>query len=156
MQTWKWGHDPTTDARSLCGYVGLLNPGCVCYCNSVLQQLFMVPDFRLSVLQSHRNATGEGAAEDDNTVLLGRLQMVFGFLQNSRRKAHAPTEFLRAFKVEYRRWPCAVNARVHSLLHPHPRLCATCTVLPPPTPLPCATCTVFPSPPRDTPLQHVP
>ncbi len=99
LQSWKWGHDPTADTRSTTGYVGLLNPGCVCYCNSVLQQLFMVPDFRVAVLQSHRNPTREGAAEDDNTVLLARLQMVFGFLQNSRRKAHAPTEFLRAFKV---------------------------------------------------------
>lgn len=30
-------------------YRGLLNPGCICYLNSLLQQLFMIDDFRLAV-----------------------------------------------------------------------------------------------------------
>lgn len=31
-------------------YRGLFNPGCICYMNSLLQQLFMIDDFRLSIL----------------------------------------------------------------------------------------------------------
>jgi ubiquitin C-terminal hydrolase len=30
-------------------YVGLENPGCICYLNSLLQQLFMTEDFRDNV-----------------------------------------------------------------------------------------------------------
>lgn len=31
-------------------YCGLINPGCICYMNSLLQQLFMIDDFRNGIL----------------------------------------------------------------------------------------------------------
>lgn len=31
-------------------YVGLENPGCICYHNSLMQQLFMIQDFKSAIL----------------------------------------------------------------------------------------------------------
>ena len=38
--------------RSSTGYVGLKNFACTCYMNSLIQQLFMIPDLRKGILQS--------------------------------------------------------------------------------------------------------
>ena len=36
--------------RGISGYVGLRNFGCTCYMNSLIQQLFMIPEFRRGIL----------------------------------------------------------------------------------------------------------
>jgi len=36
--------------KSNTGYVGLKNLGCICYMNSFMQQLFMMPTFRISIM----------------------------------------------------------------------------------------------------------
>lgn len=46
----EWNHSPSAGERSATGYVGLKNLGCTCYMNSLLQQFFMVPDFRQGIL----------------------------------------------------------------------------------------------------------
>jgi len=35
--------------KSTSGYVGLKNLGCICYMNSFMQQLYMMPNFRRSL-----------------------------------------------------------------------------------------------------------
>lgn len=35
-----------SDGRSLYGYAGIKNLGCICYMNAMLQQFFMCPAFR--------------------------------------------------------------------------------------------------------------
>ncbi len=37
-----WKVDVKTDLKSETGFVGLDNPGCICYHNSLMQQLFMI------------------------------------------------------------------------------------------------------------------
>jgi uncharacterized UBP type Zn finger protein len=37
--------------KSSTGYVGIKNLGCICYMNSLFQQLFMVSSLRYSLLQ---------------------------------------------------------------------------------------------------------
>lgn len=46
----EWNHSPAAGERSPTGYVGLKNLGCTCYMNSLLQQFFMMPDFREGIL----------------------------------------------------------------------------------------------------------
>lgn len=44
--------DNEVGLRSSSGYVGLKNFGCTCYMNALMQQLFMMPDFRKGILES--------------------------------------------------------------------------------------------------------
>ena len=37
--------------KSVTGYVGLKNIGCICYMNSIMQQLFMITPFRKAMLE---------------------------------------------------------------------------------------------------------
>lgn len=45
----KWRHLPSSKSRVL-QHVGIVNLGCICYMVSMLQQLFMVPEFRYQLL----------------------------------------------------------------------------------------------------------
>jgi len=47
-QDWTISHQ--SDEKSQTGYVGIKNLGCICYMISMLQQLYMIPSFRESVL----------------------------------------------------------------------------------------------------------
>jgi ubiquitin carboxyl-terminal hydrolase 7 len=61
-------------SREMTGYVGLFNEGTTCYMNSLLQTLYVIPQFRRAVYQM--------PSPDDNTVALC-LQRVFYNLQHS-------------------------------------------------------------------------
>jgi len=37
--------------KSSSGFVGLKNPACLCYMNSIMQQLYMIPAFRKAMLE---------------------------------------------------------------------------------------------------------
>ena len=42
----EWSYYPQERERSHLGYCGLTNLGATCYMNSLLQQLYLIPDFR--------------------------------------------------------------------------------------------------------------
>lgn len=46
----EWNYDPMLNSQSECGHVGLVNKGSTCYVNALIQQLFMIPTFRQSIL----------------------------------------------------------------------------------------------------------
>lgn len=81
------------------GHVGLYNPSCICYMNSMLQQFFMVPTYRYSVLQSsdaEEPNTNNAMNIDDNAF--HQLQRMFSYLELSDREDYVPNGFCYAFK----------------------------------------------------------
>ena len=105
-----WSHLPSADTRRR--YVGIVNLGCICYMNAMLQQFYMIPEFRtgimavddgkpptnLAYLQGDPSVdpTETGVDVDDN--VLHQLQRLFGFLELSDRQAYNPAPFCFAFK----------------------------------------------------------
>eukprot|EP01105_Mastigella_eilhardi_P006256 TRINITY_DN1786_c0_g1_i2.p1 TRINITY_DN1786_c0_g1~~TRINITY_DN1786_c0_g1_i2.p1 ORF type:complete len:2116 (+),score=478.17 TRINITY_DN1786_c0_g1_i2:829-6348(+) len=71
------------------GYVGLKNNGCTCYVNAVLQQLYMIPLVRNSILRASAN-------KDADPLLFG-LQRVFAHLQESCCQYYDPVQFCETY-----------------------------------------------------------
>jgi ubiquitin C-terminal hydrolase len=83
--------------KSRTGYCGLQNPGCICYMNSTLQQLFMVPAFRYGILGADTDVSSPSDAEAKDDILF-QLQLLFAYLQESNKAYVDPTGFSAAFK----------------------------------------------------------
>ena len=94
----------TQDAKQ---HVGLKNQGATCYMNSLLQQLFHIPDFRHSLLslelegggaESPAAAAAAATAEDEgkDKAVLFELQSLFALLQTSEKKAADTLPFCRS------------------------------------------------------------
>ena len=66
--------EPAIEGRAQCNYVGLKNAGATCYMNSVIQQLFLIPGIKESLL----SIDDEDSDEDS---LFFQFQMVIGHLQ---------------------------------------------------------------------------
>ena len=86
-----------------CGYVGLKNLGCICYMNSILQQMYMVPPFRYAIISSDDKKEIKTVKSsfnqnfyDDN--LLHQLQKMYTFLTFSEKQAYNPKDFCSSFK----------------------------------------------------------
>ena len=92
-----WSFDPSAMSISPTGYVGLRNLGATCYMNSLMQQLFMIPEFRYGLLANEATDTLKPAERADS--LLYQLQCLFGFLQESQKKSYDARGFCRAYKV---------------------------------------------------------
>jgi hypothetical protein len=64
------------NSRRASKYSGLRNQGCTCYTNSVLQQLFMMPELRASMraasLPTSLRSSGGGVPSKGADLLLGR------------------------------------------------------------------------------------
>ncbi|CAD8072236.1 unnamed protein product [Paramecium sonneborni] len=88
-----WNIQSKFHEKSSTGYVGLYNLGCICYMNSLLQQLYMVPAFREKLLQIEDKSTG---ALEEN--LLHQLKCLFLALKHSQKQYHNPKKFCHAFK----------------------------------------------------------
>ncbi|CAG8519826.1 15599_t:CDS:10 [Acaulospora morrowiae] len=87
-----WNYCPKTCQKSSAGYVGLQNLGATCYVNSIVQQFYMNSSFRKSLF--------DAPVLDDNKdeSLLYQLQVVFGHLQESEKKAYEATQFCHAYR----------------------------------------------------------
>ena len=96
----KWRHSPSSKVR-VNQHVGIVNLGCICYMNSMLQQFFMVPQFRYQLLKAiDKNPESLVSYKDDmiDDNLLKQLQKIFGFLELSDRHAFDPKDFCFTFK----------------------------------------------------------
>ncbi|CAL9701902.1 unnamed protein product [Knipowitschia caucasica] len=79
--------------KSETGYVGLVNQAMTCYLNSLLQTLFMTPEFRNALY----NWEFEELEEDPVTSIPYQLQRLFVLLQTSKKRAIETTDVTRSF-----------------------------------------------------------
>ena len=88
--------------KSKSGYVGLENLGATCYMNSLIQQLYMVPQFRQGLLQAPDKES------DKNESMLYQLQIILSNLQESEKKFYDTTPFCKTYK-DFEGKPMKVN-----------------------------------------------
>ncbi|CAD8161247.1 unnamed protein product [Paramecium octaurelia] len=88
-----WNIQSKFHEKSSTGYVGLYNLACICYMNSLLQQLYMVPAFREKLLKVEDKNT---CVQEEN--LLHQLKCLFLALKHSQKQYHNPKKFCHAFK----------------------------------------------------------
>jgi ubiquitin C-terminal hydrolase len=116
-----WAYQPLGMEKSACGYVGLRNLAATCYMNSLMQQFYMVPQFRSRVFSlapfglpqqsvdgtaasSEGGAGSTGVSEKKADALLDsrnvvfQLQNLFAHLQESQQKYYDPTSFTKVYK----------------------------------------------------------
>lgn len=49
--------------KSECGFTGLINQGATCYLNSLIQSLYMIPEFRSALYQFEYRQDSHGSEE---------------------------------------------------------------------------------------------
>jgi ubiquitin carboxyl-terminal hydrolase 9/24 len=79
--------------KSSTGYVGLKNLGCICYMNSLFQQIFMINSLRNDILSVRDNSND---SKEEN--MLYQLQLLFAGLLKSEKQYVSPKGFCHAFK----------------------------------------------------------
>lgn len=89
-----WNVDITQETKSSTGYVGMENPGCICYLNSFMQILYMTPEFRDKII--NLNMIEE---EGKNYEVLHNMKLLFLNLKYSSRKSIIPTFFTKSIKT---------------------------------------------------------
>jgi len=89
-----------TKSLKVCGHLGLYNLGSICYMNSIMQQLYMVPTFRYAIMgvddNDPINPTLKYGDRDDN--LFHQLQVMFSYLNLSEKQYFNPKYFCYSFK----------------------------------------------------------
>ncbi|KAG8438305.1 hypothetical protein GDO86_008837 [Hymenochirus boettgeri] len=80
-------------SKSDTGYVGLVNQAMTCYLNSLLQTLFMTPEFRNALYKWEF----EDSEEDPVSSIPYQLQRLFVLLQTSKKRAIETTDVTRSF-----------------------------------------------------------
>ena len=72
-------------------YVGLVNQGCTCYLNSLIQQLFIIPSLRNDILSVE--------LEKDKDSVMYQLQSLFGYMKGSNAKYVDTIDFCKTVKL---------------------------------------------------------
>ena len=71
-------------------HVGLKNMGSICYMNSIIQKIYMVPTFRYAIMASDHQETPKPieaeriSIEDDNLLLQLQIMYIFDFKSKRR------------------------------------------------------------------------
>ena len=99
--------DNEVGMRSATGYVGLKNFSCTCYMNSLIQQLFMIPNLRKGILSTEVT----DPVPDEN--ILYQVKQIFANLQESEKQYYTPNGFIKAFKF----YGEPVNVRIQQDTH---------------------------------------
>ena len=98
-----WAYQPLSVEKASSGYVGLRNLAATCYMNSLMQQFYMVPQFRsrifsLKPFTAQAPEPGKADSLTDSRNVLFQLQNMFAHLQESQQKYYDPTSFTKVYK----------------------------------------------------------
>lgn len=104
--------DADVGLKQASGYVGLKNFGCTCYMNSLLQQLYMIPALRQSILDIYFASESASVDQNDDNLLY-QLQGIFANLQESEKSYFIPRGFVNSFKFDGE----PVNVRIQQDTH---------------------------------------
>lgn len=89
----------TSNERKCEGHVGLKNLGCICYMNSMMQQFFMIPSLRYTILRFSDNVEPNiNPTNDVDDNMFHQLQRMFSYLELSERVDFIPFGFTYSFK----------------------------------------------------------
>ncbi|KAJ3442264.1 ubiquitin carboxyl-terminal hydrolase [Anaeramoeba flamelloides] len=88
-----WYYNSEENLRSNLGYAGLRNFGSTCYMNSLLQQLFQIPDFRDLLLNIN---VDEKKKTKDN--IFYQMQLIFANMLHSRKKIVSTSGLIGAWR----------------------------------------------------------
>jgi len=88
-----WNNSSTSMEKSVTGYVGMKNLGCICYMISIMQQLYHIESFRNGILGA--NSPPE---EDPAENLMYQVKWIFSSLKYSDKQYFNPKAFCQAFK----------------------------------------------------------
>lgn len=89
-----WNYWPHDQERSNVGYVGLINLGATCYMASCMQQLFMIPEARRSILETSI------VKDTKHPGILKEIQKMFAYQLESIRKSYNPRSFCKTYTMD--------------------------------------------------------
>ena len=88
--------------RNTTNFIGIKNPGCVCYMNAMLQQFYCTPTFRYGILLADDKTEKIEFEMKNNEVIddnvFHQLQKMFSFLDISERGDFSPLGFCSSYK----------------------------------------------------------
>jgi len=104
----EWEFMPQVNPRASCGLVGLYNGGATCYMNSILQQLYMLPQISEHILSVHDDLENNNETnKTGDSSLFYQLQQVFGHLMESKMQYYSPESLWKVFRL----WGQEINIR---------------------------------------------
>ncbi|CAF0953347.1 unnamed protein product [Adineta ricciae] len=104
----EWEFMPQVNPRASCGLVGLYNGGATCYMNSILQQLYMLPQISEHILSVQDDLeNGNDSHKNGDSGLFHQLQQVFGHLMESKMQYYSPEALWKVFRL----WGQEINIR---------------------------------------------
>jgi uncharacterized UBP type Zn finger protein len=83
--------------KSSTGYTGLINQGATCYLNSLLQSLFMIPEFRSALYSSQFLDSQDSSPSLDSMNMPKQLQRLFLQLQYSLKSSLSTSSLTQSF-----------------------------------------------------------
>lgn len=90
-----WNLRLTVSEKRKTKYSGLVNLGCICYMNSVFQQLFMIDKFRNHIIA---NEIAVDNPDEITSSPLFQFQVLMKALRDVQRSFHSPAHFCKTFK----------------------------------------------------------